>query len=160
MRNSDTTNELNDRDARIVAWTLAGKAVPEIAVAENCAVSTIYRRLQTTAVRQALSEARAAEVAPLVAQAVGEVRNSVAKLVEVRDAATTRDGDRIKASVAIIEWFKSVFEMGHVLPRIAAIEATLAAVNDASADGPTFNHPFPVGPVPPGMVADDIGVAG
>jgi hypothetical protein len=49
-------------------------------------------------------------------QAVGEAQKSVERLVAVRDGEMTRDGDRIRASVAILAWLRDVWEMFEVMP--------------------------------------------
>lgn len=153
MQEFESTGGLTPREARIVTLTLAGWTPTQIAAELGVSVHTVYRCLRLAHVKLAITEARAAEVRPLVAQAVGEVQKSVERLVAVRDGETTRDGDRIRASVAILDWFRDVWQMGEVLPRIAAIEATLAA---RIADAPrNENHTPGVGPVPPGLVEDD-----
>ncbi|QDU19487.1 helix-turn-helix domain-containing protein [Urbifossiella limnaea] len=154
MQEIESSAALDARDAYIVAGTVAGKTPTVIAAELGVSVHTIYRRLKAAPVRQALTEARAAEVRPLVAQAVGEVQKSVERLVAVRDGETTRDGDRIRASVAILDWFSRVWEMGEVLPRIAALEAQLAA--SALIIETTNQHTScNIDAVPEGMVADD-----
>lgn len=158
MQEIESSAVLDDRDGLIVARTVAGKTPTAIAAELDVSVHTVYRRLKQPHVRLALTEARAAEVRPLVEQAVGEARKSVARLVGVRDADTTRDGDRIRASTAILDWFRDVWEMGEVMPRIAAIEAQLAAhAGEGEHDPQHSNQPTtPVGPCPPGLVADDL----
>jgi hypothetical protein len=159
MRNTDTTDALNDRDARIVALTLAGKSPAQCAAELDCAISTVYRRLQTPHVRVALAEARAGEVRPLVERALTEAQKSVERLVQVRDGELTRDGDRIRAACALLTWFKDMYELSEVMPRLAALEGQLAARTLDGRDADASPNTPHCGAVPPGLVEGDTELA-
>ncbi len=157
MPETAISGTLNDREACVVSRTVAGESVERIADALEISVFTVYRLRRLPHVRLALTEARAAEVRPLVAQALGEVEKSVQTLAAIRDSDFTRNGDRIRASTAILDWFTKVWEVAEVMPRLAALEAQLAPSADSDTPpGHTINTTS-VRPtaVPPGMVADD-----
>lgn len=153
----ESNGGLTPREAQIVARTVAGDTPTAIAAALGLSVHTCYRCLRLAHVKLAITEARAAEVRPLVAQAVGEAQKSVERLVAVRDGETTRDGDRVRASVAILAWFRDVWQMGEVLPRIAAVEAAINNVGDrfGTEISETGGASFKANTVPDGLVGDD-----
>lgn len=150
-------------DAKVIAATAAGMSPAAAAAELGISPQTVYRVLRKPLVRLALIEARAADVRPLVAHALAEVNKSIAQLVRVRDGETTRDADRIRASTAVLDWFRNVYQMGEVGPRLASLEAQLAASADAgrpAALQTTTTDPT-VGPVPPaGLLADDLPLTG
>jgi hypothetical protein len=157
MQEFESITALTDRDALIVSRTIAGKTPTAIAAELDVSVHTVYRRLKHPHVRLALTEARTGEVRPLVNQALGEVQKSIERLVAVRDGETTRDGDRIRASVAILDWFRNVWEMAEVMPRVANLESQIANIQAADIEQELDHTPHiaHVRPVPFGMVADD-----
>src|SRR5687767_506173 len=102
MQEIESTEALDARDALIVARTVAGDTPTAIAAAEGVSVHTVYRRLKLPHVRIAITEARAAEVRPLVDQATGEVSRSVATLVAIRDNEELRADVRIRAATSLL----------------------------------------------------------
>jgi hypothetical protein len=61
--------------------------------------------------------------------------------------------NRIRASVAILNWFRDVWVKSEVMPRLAALEAQLS--EPAEARNYIDDEPRVLRPVPFGMVADD-----
>lgn len=155
------SSPLRDRDSVIVTARLAGLTIPEIAVQTGYSTDTIYRRLRDPHVKAALTEGRAAAVAPMVRQALTEVERSVKVLAEVRDNAA-RDSDKTRAAVELLNWFRNVWELAELAPRLAALEAQLAARATDGRDADTTrneNHNPHSGAVPPGLVEDDTELA-
>jgi hypothetical protein len=71
----------------------------------------------------------------------------------LRDAETSRDGDRIREPVAILDWFRAVWEVAEVMPRLAALEALFSQPTEARNGIEDEQHVLRS--VPFGMVTDN-----
>lgn len=151
-----TPEEVRQREEAIAQLRAAGMTVPEIAAHEQCPATVVYSVLRQPNVKALVTEHRAASLNPMLTTALSEVEKSVKALADIRDSEA-KPGERANAAAKLLKWFLEVHQLVEVMPRLAAIEASLAAIVKPKADD-TF-HPRPVltvADVPPGLTADDM----
>lgn len=130
--------ELSAKAERIADLYANGFKVAQIAADLSCSVVTVYKYLSQPLVKARLTEARAATLRPLVQLVESELRANVERLTAVRDDADENTRNRLAAVQQLNDFFLKIHERVEILPRLAALEASLA---DAAGGGDAAGDP-------------------
>ncbi|AMV28816.1 hypothetical protein VT84_30765 [Gemmata sp. SH-PL17] len=118
---------------RLIEALAAGKTATEAAAEVGVSVSTVYRYMRDATFRASVSARRGDMWAPDAELLRSEVRNSIRRLIALRDSPLTHDSTQLRASIAIIELATQIKKITDDEPRLAAIEDKLNGT-DASTE--------------------------
>jgi len=99
MSVTEQNDGIDARDEELVHLLASGRSTAEVAVALNCSLATIYRRLRRPRVRAALVSARLERWRPVADELRGGVLVAVRRLLHLVEHG--RESTQVKAAVAV-----------------------------------------------------------
>lgn len=119
------TDELTDRDRRIVAAVASGVRQADVARIARCSTRTVRRTLARPEVDAALRSEREAQTAATVDLLRTQTRGSVERLERVINHGTDRDA--VAAARVLLSEARAFREQHEVTERLTAVETALYA---------------------------------